>query len=330
MLSKKFNNFGSKINYFNIDIRVTELCQYNCSYCVSMHGHNKQMLPIGDWLNLLINSVRKNQLLPLYIFIYGGEPTTYDNLHTLIENINDVLRQNNDFESILEIQSNFAKDSSYFQNLLELLKKRPNSYLSLSYHYEFANFELFLSKLNKLYKIYPDQFKTVMFMYQDKEHSLQNLKIMNTVLPKDKIEISPIMNCLLHDDTLAPSDNVKRLQYDKEELSKYVNLGTFLDRHINADNLNLSRLDVWFHNMNKFKGYLCDISKYKFVINFDGNIYNCSQDIVFQNKEIINIKDLSEGWLKEYFKNIHSIRCPYKACAFDLEYPKRRSFFVHF
>jgi organic radical activating enzyme len=295
-----------------------------------MHGRNKQMLPIGNWLNLLINGVRKNQALPLYIFIYGGEPTMYDNLRTFVEKINEILVQNNDFKSILEIQSNFAKDSSYFQDLLETLKKRQNSYLSLSYHYEFANFEIFLSKLNKLYKLYPDQFKTIMFMYQNKEKSLENLKIINTIIPKSKIEISPIMNCLLNDDTLAPSDNIKRLQADKDSLAKYVNLGTFLDKHISVDNLKLSRLDVWYYNMNKFKGYLCDISKYKFVVNFDGNLYNCSQDIVFQNKELINVKDITERWLKEYFKQLHIIRCPYRACAFDLEYPKRRSFFVHF
>ena len=139
---------------FNIKWRLTNCCNYRCSYCVRK---NK----VDDISNLSVDQELINSALPKVIELIldkntstrveliGGEVSLFN----LDYFLNTLLLSTNGLVKRINITTNFSKPSSYYNNLVEICSKY-NCELSImfSWHYEYMKLNNFLNKYNELIK----------------------------------------------------------------------------------------------------------------------------------------------------------------------------------
>lgn len=137
---------------FNIKWRLTDCCNYNCSYC-GRKNHDKSIDNLEEDIAIIyetlpeviriINEVKKDTR----IGFIGGEISLLDLsylIQQIYENTNGLLKG-------ISITTNFSKPISYYNNLVKLCDDY-NIYLSIiiSYHPEYNEITNFFEKFMEL------------------------------------------------------------------------------------------------------------------------------------------------------------------------------------
>ena len=170
------NNIVSIINnerLFTIKWRLTEWCNYRCSYCLrKFKGQNTKL----DELKILKTAPQVNRLIEeadkgVKLNLIGGEVTFLD-----LKKIISLVTSNN--LKRIHITTNFSNKLEYYIDLANYLKSR-NIQLSMnvSYHNEYSNLDDFVDKANK-FKNSVDlySFKIEFVVAPENENLLEDVK----------------------------------------------------------------------------------------------------------------------------------------------------------
>jgi MoaA/NifB/PqqE/SkfB family radical SAM enzyme len=335
---KDLISFGQQQDYFYIDFRLTTRCNYACYYCIDMHNNYNKIYDFNlDNLRLLVRLLLKNEKVP-YFFIYGGEPTLHSQLFKIIK----VLGQELYNIGMIEVQSNLSLDKNYIKKLCKIGSKYSNFILSGSYHNN-NNFNLFLEKclLIKQYKC----LGKITFMYNSKNNILDEFYKTFYLLGRGHVEISPLISGNVIEDPIdgqnSPFYEIEYI-YEHENIDKFSNHSYFFQKVIpykikdNNETFYTSRAEIWYNKANNFIDMNCMVNKERLIINYDGQIYSCFNDMfnsltsVFNEYERprsychLNDPTMNEEKFDYYLKHRFDcdIKCLYRKCFFELEHQK--------
>lgn len=120
-------------DFFHIDWKIGDLCNYSCSYCCQRDNMKRLFYPEKNSISNAINIFQQFKTNKLDISVAGGETTLYPDLDFLINSCLEKLKNLNR----LTILTNGHKNISYFQDLFP--KKNDKIFLYFSIHPEFVN-----------------------------------------------------------------------------------------------------------------------------------------------------------------------------------------------
>jgi len=277
---------------FTLEIHLTEVCNYNCSYC---NLHNMNRYDKIDYDKLFSVEYPLNTRA----FILGGEPTVDKNLFELIEKLND----NGIYD--IDIQTNLST------NIRKIVEKLKTNNLKVkffsSFHNEFANFKEFVDK-NK-FLVESGYYGGIHYMWTKRfaAISYSRFKILNALFSNVSLEPTYPHSSSLEEwnkkEELHEFERLNLLQYSKR-----------LAPLIKIDDTEMSVGEALLNNYERgVNGIYCEISKYAITFSTTkNNFYNCCFDLVLNNPIAQNV--LKCG----------SCKCVNKICCDDLQYPKIR------
>ena len=152
-----------------IELRLTEHCNYNCSYCTDLHNNNTKDINI-DFIGL-INLIKEFNNPD--IFIYGGEPTIHKDFNDLITALSQTV-------CTIIVQTNGSNP--------EIIKALDKSILiNYSYHYENITLKKFISNISGT------NINEIAYM---NNNDLKDYHILKTIF-KEKVQYCPLIDSSL-------------------------------------------------------------------------------------------------------------------------------------
>ena len=139
---------------FNVKWRLTNCCNFQCSYCARKNKRQKtsdintdQKIiegAIGDVARLIVSNNK-----PTKLSLIGGEVTLLD----LPKILTKLFSLTNHLIKKVFIVTNFSREYTYFNNLIDICKDNETILsLTCSWHNEFISLDAFVEKYNKLNK----------------------------------------------------------------------------------------------------------------------------------------------------------------------------------
>lgn len=318
----KYKTVGEEQNIFTIEVRLTSKCNYNCYYCTDLH-YNKVPFVTHNTKNMcdLINVAYQIIKKPIYIYIYGGEPTIYPHLHSYLDALVEGI--NCDVDITIDIQSNLSLKLDWWKTFCEKYKD-TNHYLKIcgSYHNTQTTIHDFLSKAILIKKY--NMLNVVTFMYNKQKNVLSDFNTAVKFLGSKHCEISPLIDSRV---SQPKESNVDELIYIKENenITDFKTHSFFFSENIpveekNGDTKKRSRYDFWLTNDNTFTGCICSSPLDRLVIDWDGSAFYCESHLFSEDKPIFNINNNNNYEI--YFKNLKPVKCMFKKCFFNIESKK--------
>jgi hypothetical protein len=269
----------------------------------------------------LINAAHYILKKPIYIYIYGGEPTIYphlyDYLDALIEGISC------DVDITIDIQSNLSLKLDWWKNFCERYKS-TNHYLKVcgSYHNTQTTLHDFLLKAVLLKKY--NMLNVVTFMYNKQKNVLSDFNTAIKFLGIEHCEISPLIDSRV---SQPKKSNVDELKYisENENIDEFREHSFFFNECIPVEEKDgkikkRSRYDFWLTNDNSFTGCVCSSPLDRLVIDWDGSVFYCESHLFSEKLPIFNINSMND--YDTYFQNIKPVKCEFKKCFFNIESKK--------
>ena len=318
----KYKTVGEDQDVFTIEVRLTSKCNYNCYYCTDLHynkvpfiKHNSQNM--CDLINVAYKLLKK----PIYIYIYGGEPTIYPHLYSYLDALVDGI--DCDVDITIDIQSNLSLKLDWWKVFCEKYSA-INHYLKIcgSYHNTQTSIHDFLSKAILLKK--HNMLNVVTFMYNKQKNVLNDFNVAVKFLGIEHCEISPLIDSRVS----QPNDsNIDELSFinENENIDNFKSHSFFFNESISVEEKNgkvkkRSRFDFWLTNDNSFTGCQCSSPLDRLVIDWDGSAFYCESHLFSEETPLFNINDDNDYAL--YFANLKPTQCIFKKCFFNIESKK--------
>lgn len=144
--------------------RLTDICNYHCSYCVRRDFIQEQsqlekdfsecLFAIPDVIRIAkeLNTINHK---PIKIDLIGGEVSLFKNLGVLLES----LYKTPEIEKI-NLTTNLSNSVEYYLSLNEIaLRYNKKLSITASFHYEYVTLSNFIIKANQLNKVLDKNFK---------------------------------------------------------------------------------------------------------------------------------------------------------------------------
>ncbi len=133
--------------------RLTDICNYKCSYCIREKLTKKRVLPYKENEELILNAskevARIIKELPGYVKLdlIGGEVSIF-NLHDLL---NNMYKECGDKLKRVNITTNMSAPSDYYNDLVNLCDSYGSEIgITCSWHSEFIPLEDFINKFKEI------------------------------------------------------------------------------------------------------------------------------------------------------------------------------------
>jgi len=261
-----------------IEYMPGNLCNHKCHYCFP--GSNE-----GDklWPDVDIVKTNLSHLLDMYaehgktksnLYIVGGEPTLWKGLEELCQ----YLKQRHDI--IIEISSNGTRKLNWWKD-----NAKNFDHIEISVHREFANLDHLIEVCNLLYESGVFVNADVLMDPNAFEECIANVEKLKT-----SKHSWPIIAKIVHFDGTHRYNDLQ-LDYFKETIKRYPPSDWFIRTNKKAvrlikiydDNSVIEVKNDNFliaNNLNKFKGWTCNLGVDFIKIFPDGRITgNCQQKI---------------------------------------------------
>lgn len=281
---------GERTDYRTIRIRISDWCNFNCTYCIEHDTLPKDKF-IGqfDLLGILENLKRINQLdeREQRLFLWGGEPLLNKNLLWFLERV----RTYYPFITEIELHTNLSirLEDDFFDSLNEYDVK-----VSSSIHLEYDNkFNVCLENMIKadarglLHEV------NLMLSRLEDFDRCKEIKRAHSNLP-----ISIVPTFQLQDSNLKKIEVLLTVSND------------WKDKPIKCSDKNRNYIEV--RNNINVKDMMCSVPAASFIINTDGSVYLCQNDFISGNKTKYNFFLVVPKEDLEFFMNA-SI-CQYQKC----------------
>lgn len=312
-----YKTVGKDLDIFTIEVRLTSKCNYNCYYCTDLH-YNKVPFVVHNVKHIceLINTAYKHFNKPIYLYIYGGEPTIYPHLFDYIDGLIEGVDCNVEIE--IDIQSNLSLKKSWWNKFCNKYSDK-NHYIKIcgSYHntqtniYKFIEKALILKKYNML--------NMISFMYNRKKSVIPDFNFATKILGYEHCEICPLIDSRVSQPLESDIAEVSYIK-ENEDINDFKKHSFFFNDTIPVDNQKKSRFDFWLSNDNTFTGYLCNTPLDRIVIDWDGSCFFCESHLFSDTPPVFNINN--ENNYTEYFSNLKPTICKFKKCFFNIESKK--------
>jgi sulfatase maturation enzyme AslB (radical SAM superfamily) len=255
----EFNNFLHLIYY------IYGGCKFNCKYCFTINN-KKRDVNLKDQYQIVDTFFKLTR--PFDVYFYGGEPTEYKDLTTVIEYI--LSKTSTQFRR-MELQTNLSESYTYYNNLCEY----DNLIISPSIHLTFLkgdNIDSLIKKLDLIYSY--DKLERIDFMLE-KWNVDEHYKFYNIL--KDKPYFDRVM-CTFNYMEINKKDNYTG-NYNTLDLYKdIVSESTYQERYKltydDGTNEEVDISDLYTRNIN-FKGWNCDAGKYLMYVEYNGDWWVC-------------------------------------------------------
>lgn len=220
-----------------VELRLTEVCNYDCSYCKDLHnnrkGHQKfDFYGFDDFLNKVPDP---------YVFIYGGEPTTHPEFI-------DVVRFLIYRGITAEVQTNGS-------NRGVIRQLPPEVKINYSYHSEKIGLHEFIGNITGT------NINEIAFMSDGDDQEYVKLKKMFG----KKVQYCPILNSRLDDHSNRP------------ELISIINKDIFgmikKDYHFRTHENGVSNFGCWCDQLNSLDR-LCKVQQTTIHVQYN-KVYFC-------------------------------------------------------
>lgn len=254
-----------------IEIRLNEICNYNCPYCEDLHKDTPYINI--DFVNL--EKVLK-QFEDLQFFIFGGEPTLHPQLLELIGFISH-------YSNNIIIQTNGSKPKI----INKIIAEYDDIKINYSLHTAHSTLKQFLKNIN------PKNLNEIAVM----DYPRTNLDIYKKlkIIFKNKVQYYPILpknfNVKTGTPYLKSLENEKDFKYIKDDWS-------FIKMANGYSNYDIWRDDI--QSINK----ICRI-EFSVIYFQDNIVYKCFNDI-FNN---INGDKFKDFVFKPFEKKCHNNIC---------------------
>lgn len=278
-MDKEYIEAGFENNIILFRWDITDICQYQCSYC---YATNNELVSYNIEKHNTIVKLVLNKLNTttedFEIEIIGGEPTLFENLEMVIENLNE-----NKFCKKILLISNFHKENEYFIKLAKFKKL----FFTFSYHAEYAS--KFIKKLSDLGNFIEKNKITVTVNIHDNERFENQIN--------EVIDFVDSSEYVLDINFLFDTESYK-VNYKKEIVEKLSRKENFQIPHKYKENEKIYDIDVYYRTAFDFnyKGWTCE--PLIFRINVFGEITNCCS-----KKQFLRLNDIRK-----------KITCPYEKC----------------
>ena len=318
----KYKTVGEDQDIFTIEVRLTSKCNYNCYYCTDLH-YNKVPFVKHNTKNMcdLINAAYNIFKKPIYIYIYGGEPTIYPHLYSYLDALVEGIQC--DVDITIDIQSNLSLKLDWWKKFCERYKS-VNHYLRIcgSYHNTQTTIHDFLSKAVLLKKY--GMLNVITFMYNKQKNVLSDFNVAVKFLGSEHCEISPLIDSRV---SQPKESNIDELVYIKENenIDEFKEHSFFFNENIPVQEgdgqfKKRSRFDFWLTNDNTFTGCLCSSPLDRLVIDWDGSAFYCESHLFSETPPIFNVNETND--YEAYFKSVQPVKCAFKKCFFNIESKK--------
>ena len=312
--------FGSRHDYFSVEIKPTSRCNYNCYYCTTNRNNNNPILKLNTAnIKTIINTARKYTKKQIYVYIVGGEPTLYPHLVEMVNDICEVFKPGD----VCEIQSNLSVNIKWLEKFTASIHNLDYLRFSASYHnLQCKSLKEFIKKCAYLNK--KDILGAICVMY----NRIKDVKTAWSILEnnfKDKVELSFLIEATLMKMTVNSGEKMARcvtqeVEYinENEDLEHFKKISPWYFEKVipyktEKETGLVSRYEMWLHKKNNFSGHRCEIEKDVIMIDFFGDCYTCPNDLFSDVPAVLNIQSESFD-CEDYFKKINSRICPYSFC----------------
>lgn len=258
---------------------ITRKCNYTCQYCVCPKLPQNEFDSSRGTIDRVIEVYNHLETLkPVDLIISGGEPTIKD-LPYIFTHLKVI--------QPITLFTNLSQSADYY---LGLNKIHPLK-LYVSYHPTQTNFQIFIKKLNYLYKYITI---TAKFMIPKPSSILLAYKVQKEVSKDVATEFHVIGKATkaIHDQLIQLNRNIEFFYGDKE----------------------LSLYELF--TKNNFKGWECTAPGNALCIDYAGKVYTCKAH--FQKKKPLPFT-VFDNFEEEYAKLPKTTICPLNRCTSELE-----------
>lgn len=294
----------------------TNVCNFSCEYCPDdLHNGTSGFPEFDDALYFVSQLADKHEAI--YMELLGGETTLWPKLIPFLVELKKITN------IVVEINTNGSRTNSWWNRYCNA-DLHMNTLLNFSYHAAFCDPDLYYSNL----EIVSNQHSVVSnFMldpkYFDKTHSLFNRV-------KNNLAVDSLFKVLREnfhptklvsgytDEMLDVIKNIpERNMYDRSKfLKESDNIVWPMKIFYNGEQINWQKLIV--EKKHYFKGWQCSAGSKRFYINFNGDVFPCSQLMQYNPKIdsahfLGNIKNRNVKILDSYMK------CPVNYCPCKMD-----------
>ena len=312
-----YKTVGVEQDIFTIEVRLTSKCNYNCYYCTDLH-YNKVPFVIHNVKHIceLINTAYEHLNKPIYMYIYGGEPTIYPYLFDYIDGLFEGVNKNVKFT--FDIQSNLALKNDWWEKFCKRYADNNQTMkVCGSYHNTQTNISTFIKKAIILKKY--GMLNMLSFMYNSKKDVMKDFKFATKVIGTDHCEVCPLIDSKVSQPIESDIAEVSYIEKN-EDINELKQHSFFFDDTIPVDNQKRSRFSFWLENDNTFTGYRCNAPLDRIVVDWDGSSFTCESHLFSDTPPVFNINN--DNNYTEYFSNLKPTICKFEKCFFNIESKK--------
>jgi len=244
-----YNKFKEDNKLFSSHWDVTSRCNYRCSYCTYKnkdekfypYEHTQKIINFYDYFY-------KNYNLSLLLF--GGEPLIHPDILKIVERLGIS-------KYPLQIFTNLSRSKSFLKKLCSI---RDDLKFFTSFHYEYADPDKFLEKVN----LVQDMAKIHVKIMWDSTKKDQ----IRAIYDKFSNNLRTIDMIYHPNQTFTKEDKDWYIQEHRKNnsLQLYNVDGEFLSYH---------EVKIRMNGMANFQGYHCDAGKRSLMVCSNGDVYPC-------------------------------------------------------
>jgi organic radical activating enzyme len=299
-------------NVLRIEYMLGNICNQKCSYCFPGSNEGDQPWPDIDLvkknLSHLLNVYKKNNKDCFNIFFVGGEPTLWKDFIDLCK----FLKSN--FNCILEISTNGTRSKAWWNEASKYL-----DHVNISTHHEYVKIKKIVDLADYLYDrgvfvnvdvlIDPNHFDKCTAQIDELKKGKKDWPIISKVV-------------LINGFTNYTKD---QLDYFKDPIKQYPSLEWFdntskkprTEISITYDDNNVFKTnsDSWItrNNLNKFKGWHCNLGIDHIKIFYNGKITGNCQQLLYKLDFYFNLYDTN--FEEKFNPTIQSVICSKNICG---------------
>lgn len=303
-------DYGNKLD---MEIMLSNLCNYKCSYCfpgsnegdIGWPSENFDLM-LQNILNL-INFYKVQHDKKLFdIKIVGGEPTLWSKLPIFLKSIKD------NADTIIRISTNASKSIRYWKKNAELFDK-----IIISVHNEHANLDHIIEVANTIYNLESVNLYVLVLMDPyNWEMSVKNYEYLLNNSKTWHISVTPVSFNGKTIYTQSQIDYLKSIEKRRHIQPNNLDKSLGKTEFITEDGLiDTNQFEIITNNLNSFKGYSCNIGLDRIYISKEGDIKGaCGQNFSNQN---LNIYD--EDLIKKLINPFKPSICQVDRCSCSSE-----------
>lgn len=311
----KISNPNKNNNEMYLFIRLTDRCNFDCSYCRlhSKNGFEFQKELIVNTISAVLKSIPNNKYSKIIYHIYGGEPTYHLEFLSILEAITIMTRES-EFLFRIEVKTNLKKSVNFFHEVLSI---HPNIKLGCSYqnHQQRKNNPeaKLIEYKNKLLDLQQAIINVDVMLEDTKYNSnIDEIKDLTYFLNANDIpfQLNPI-------DGIVPKEFDSLFNEFKKEDDQMI-----ITRGNSIESISIGELEV--KNINYF-GMKCDAGETQFVLDFAHNpaiITTCYTDSVHKTNFIWSSNQSIEEIPKAIEISNRQSRCIHTKCICGVDLNK--------